>query len=470
MKLIKCLLLTAMTLMAFVQCDDNTNTIGGSIIPPKDKITAETKEYKATSRTIMVNDSILANSSDTYLGQYTDKETGVIFNSSFITQFSCSEDFEFPKEGVIGDSATYTKLRLYFNDFYGDSLNSMSCEVYELDNTLLEGTPYYTNLTPEDFYNEEKTPLAIKTFNVVDFSKHDTLLNSENYSRHIEIVLPNSIGNKFISKYYEKDAEGKQIGKELFANSEVFINEIFKGVYVKCTHGDGTVLKIYRARIDVGFKRFIKSSSGELDSIQSLSAPFYSGKEVLQSNKFSTKGLEKLAEETEHTYIKTPAGLFTEVTLPVIDVMENGDTINSAKISFTRYNQEESLSSTPHNTLLMVRKSNMHRFFLRYELADSKSSYLTSFTSSDNQYIFSNIGELFKLCYKEYIEGIENDPEWESKNPDWNKVVLVPVSTTEDSNKNIVKIVHDIGIGSVKLRGGTSYEIPIQVVTSKFNN
>lgn len=470
MKLIKCLLLTAMTLMAFVQCDDNTNTIGGSIIPPKDKITAETKEYKATSRTIMVNDSILANSSDTYLGQYTDKETGVIFNSSFITQFSCSEDFEFPKEGVIGDSATYTKLRLYFNDFYGDSLNSMSCEVYELDNTLLEGTPYYTNLTPEDFYNEEKTPLAIKTFNVVDFSKHDTLLNSENYSRHIEIVLPNSIGNKFISKYYEKDAEGKQIGKELFANSEVFINEIFKGVYIKCTHGDGTVLKIYRARIDVGFKRFIKSSSGELDSIQSLSAPFYSGKEVLQSNKFSTKGLEKLAEETEHTYIKTPAGLFTEVTLPVIDVMENGDTINSAKISFTRYNQEESLSSTPHNTLLMVRKSNMHRFFLRYELADSKSSYLTSFTSSDNQYIFSNIGELFKLCYKEYIEGIENDPEWESKNPDWNKVVLVPVSTTEDSNKNIVKIVHDIGIGSVKLRGGTSYEIPIQVVTSKFNN
>ena len=470
MKLIKCLLLTAMTLMAFVQCDDNTNTIGGSIIPPKDKITAETKEYKATSRTIMVNDSILANSSDTYLGQYTDKETGVIFNSSFITQFSCSEDFEFPKEGVIGDSATYTKLRLYFNDFYGDSLNSMSCEVYELDNTLLEGTPYYTNLTPEDFYNEEKTPLAIKTFNVVDFSKHDTLLNSENYSRHIEIVLPNSIGNKFISKYYEKDTEGKQIGKELFANSEVFINKIFKGVYVKCTHGDGTVLKIYRARIDVGFKRFIKSSSGELDSIQSLSAPFYSGKEVLQSNKFSTKGLEKLAEETEHTYIKTPAGLFTEVTLPVIDVMENGDTINSAKISFTRYNQEESLSSTPHNTLLMVRKSNMHRFFLRYELADSKSSYLTSFTSSDNQYIFSNIGELFKLCYKEYIEGIENDPEWESKNPDWNKVVLVPVSTTEDSNKNIVKIVHDIGIGSVKLRGGTSYEIPIQVVTSKFNN
>ena len=469
MKLIKCLLLTAITLMTFVQCDDNTGTLGGSIIPEKDKITAETKEYYAISKTIMVKDSILANSSDTYLGQYTDKESGVVFNSSFITQFNCTEDFEFPEEGVIGDSASYTKLRLYFDEYYGDSLNSMRCEVYELDNTLQEGTPYYTNLSPEEFYDIEKEPLAIKTFNAIDYSKHDTLLNSENYSRHIEIVLPNSIGNKFVSKYYERDAEGNITGKEYFAHSEAFINEMFKGVYIKCTHGDGTVLKIYRTRLDVGFKRYIKSSTGE-DSIQSLSAPFYSGKEVLQSNKFNTKGLDKLAEEQEHTYIKTPAGLFTEVTLPIVEAMENGDTINSAKISFTRYNQEESLSSTPHSTLLMVRKAEMHRFFLKYDLADSKSSYLTTFTSSSNEYIFNNIGNLFKLCYKEYLEGRNSDPEWESKNPEWNKVVLIPVTTTEDSNKNIVKIVHDIGIGSVKLRGGTGYNIPIQVITSKFNN
>ena len=470
MKPFKCLLLAAITLMAFVQCDDNTGTLGTSIVPEKDIISAETKEYHATSRTIMVNDSILANSSDTYLGQYTDKESGVIFNSSFITQFGCTEDFEFPEEGVIGDSASYTKLRLYFEEFYGDSLNSMTCEIYELDNTLEEGTPYYTNLMPEDFYETGKAPLATKTFNAVDYSKHDTLLSSENYSRHIEVTLPNSIGNKFISKYYEKDAEGNHIGKSNFANAEVFINEIFKGIYVKCIHGDGTVLKIYRSRLDVGFKRYIKSSSGELDSIQALSAPFYSGKEVLQSNKFNTKGLEKLAEEQEHTYIKTPAGLFTEVTLPVIDVMEKGDTINSAKISFTRYNQEESLSSTPHATLLMVRKKEMHRFFLKYELANSKDSYLTSFTSRNNEYTFSNIGNLFKVCYKEYLEGTGNDPDWESKNPDWDKVVLIPVATTEDSNGNVVKITHDIGIGSVKLRGGSSYQIPIQVITSKFND
>ena len=467
-KTFSCFILALATLLTFTQCDDNTETIGSSIVPDIDKVTAETKTFHATTRTIMANDSILANTSDVYLGQYTDPESGTVFSSSFITQFGCTEDFEFPEESVIGDSASYTKLRLYFNEYYGDSLNAMKCEIYELDNTLQEGTPYYTNFDPEMFYDTEKAPLATKTFNAIDFQVHDTILNSDNYTRHIEIELPNRIGNKFISKYYERDSEGNIIGKKYFANSEAFINEIFKGVYIKCTHGDGTILKIYRTRLDVGFKRYITSSSGQKDSIQSLSAPFYSGKEVLQANKFNNNDLRPLIEKDEHTYIKTPAGLFTEIELPICELVENCDTINSAEIKFTRYNEDGGLLNKPHEKLLMVRKSDMYRFFLKNKLTDNKTSYMTSFSNSSNEYIFSNIAELFKSCYNEYIEGTGKDSRWEEKNPDWNKMVLIPVSTTEDSNGSVVKILHDISISSMRLRGGTAYEVPITVVTSKF--
>ena len=455
-------------MLTFTQCDDNTGSIGGSLVPENDIITAETKTFYATSNTIMANDSILANTSDVYLGMYTDEESGTVFSSSFVTQFGCTEDFEFPMEGVVDDSASYTKLRLYFNEYYGDSLNAMRCEVYELDNTLQEGVPYYTNFDPEELYDVEKKPLAAKTFNVIDYNVHDTILNSDNYARHIEIVLPNSIGNRFISKFYEKDAEGNIIGKKYFANSEVFINDIFKGIYVKCVQGDGTILKIYRARIDVGFKRLIKSSSGALDSIQALSAPFYSGKEVLQTNKFDNNDLKPLLDEKEYTYIKTPAGLFTEVKLPVCELVENCDTINSAKMVFTRYNEEGGSMNSAHGTLLMVRKADMYKFFLKNKLSDSETSYLTSFVNSSNEYVFSNIANLFKHCYKEYTEGVLKDSDWETKNPDWDKVVLIPVTTTEDSNGSVVKILHDISISSMRLRGGTEYEIPIEVVTSKF--
>ena len=472
MKKLTYTLLAIFTLFTFAQCDDSTESVGSSIVPEQDIITAETKTFHATSKTIMANDSILANTNEVYLGRYTDYESGTVFTSGFITQFACNEDYGFPtpeEGGVEGDSATYTKLRLYFEEYYGDSLNAMQCEVYALDNTLEEGTPYYTNLDPAEFYSPDAEPLAKKTYNAIDYSLHDTILNGENYSRHIEIELPNSIGNSFISKYYEKDSEGNHIGKKYFANSEVFIKDVFKGVYVKCTQGDGTVLKIYRARLDIGFKRYIESSTGERDSIQALSAPFYSGKEVLQVNNFDNDDLAPLANEQEHTYLKTPAGLYTEVTLPILDIV-GPDTINSAKITFTRYNETAGHTRTPHSTLLMVRKCDMYKFFLKNKLADSKTSFITGFTSSTNEYTFSNIASLIKACYREYQEGVENNSNWEAENPDWNKVVLIPVSTTEDSNNSIVKIMHDISISSVRLRGGTEYEIPIEVITSKFND
>lgn len=70
-------------------------------------------------------------------------------------------------------------------------------------------------------------------------------------------------------------------------------------------------------------------------------------------------------------------------------------------------------------------------------------------------------------CYNEYEKGIAADPEWESKNPDWNKVVLIPVTSTKDSNGNIVGITHDLKMSSVRLRGGAE-QIPIKIVTSRF--
>lgn len=467
MKKLSCLLSTIAILLISIGCDDNTGNIGNSIIPDADRIEARTDTCEATSRTIMAN-SILANTSEVYLGQYTDEESGTIFNSSFITQFSCSEDFIFP-EKVIGDTAKYTTLRLYFNEYVGDSLNAMKCEIYELDNTLIEGKPYYTDITPEDFYEEGKEPLTTKTFNAIDYTQHDTILNGD-YTRHIEIALPNRIGNRFIDKFYETNSEGDSIGRTYFANSETFINNVFKGIYVKCAHGDGTVIKIYRARLDVGFERYIESSTGMIDSIQTLSAPFYSNKEVLQANKFDTKGLEELVQDTRHTYIKTPAGLFTEVTLPVLEAIEEDVTINTAKISFTRYNENTGTLNTPPTTILMVRKSEMNRFFLKNELTDGESSYLTTFNSSNNEYQFSNIANLLRLCHNDYMEGTANDPEWEAKNPDWNKVVLIPVKTTEDSNGYVVKVTHDTNIKSIRLRGGESYKIPIEIISSKFNN
>ena len=116
----------------------------------------------------------------------------------------------------------------------------------------------------------------------------------------------------------------------------------------------------------------------------------------------------------------------------------------------------------------MVRKSDMYNFFLKNKSYDKITSFYTTFNSTYNQYVFNNISRLINYCYAEYEKNVAIDPDWATKNPDWNKVVLIPVTTTTDSNGNIVGITHDLKMSSVRLRGGDK-DIAIKVVTSSFN-
>ena len=163
MKRIIFIIATLISAIAFTACDDNTEMLGNSIIPSGDAIKIDTTTHYAKSRSILANDSILANTNRVYLGKHTDPETETVFSSDFIAQFNCVEDYGFPEEGVVGDSAYKIELKLFYNSYFGDSLNTMKCEVFELDKTLEEGVPYYTNINPEDFYDAQSKPIAEKT-------------------------------------------------------------------------------------------------------------------------------------------------------------------------------------------------------------------------------------------------------------------------------------------------------------------
>ena len=74
----------------------------------------------------------------------------------------------------------------------------------------------------------------------------------------------------------------------------------------------------------------------------------------------------------------------------------------------------------------MVRKKEMYSFFEKNELYDNKTSYVTTL-GSNNIYKFSNINNLVNACIAERKEGESKDADWVNKNPDWNKIVLIPV-------------------------------------------
>ena len=77
-------------LLCLVSCDENTGTLGGSIVPDHDVISIDTASYEATSRSISV-DSVINKTSKVYLGRFTDPQTNSMFEADFITQFNCEE-------------------------------------------------------------------------------------------------------------------------------------------------------------------------------------------------------------------------------------------------------------------------------------------------------------------------------------------------------------------------------------------
>ena len=141
-KYISFFLFATIAILTFTGCDDETATIGSSIVPDKDIVTASKKIFYAKSKSIDAGNSIINKSDYMYLGRYTEPQHNTTFEASFLTQFASGDNEAFPKDGVIDNSAVYTKLRIFYDSITGDKNNAMKCEVYELDKVVAEVVSY----------------------------------------------------------------------------------------------------------------------------------------------------------------------------------------------------------------------------------------------------------------------------------------------------------------------------------------
>lgn len=474
------LLLFVLLVNTIVSCDENTGIVGGDVMPPEDGIEISQAVYSVSSRSLKA-DSVLATTSTSYLGKVVDPETGAITSGDYLCQFYLLEDYKLPKKSdmkqtgsgqVVADSAD---LRLYISNYYGDSLNSMKLGVYELDtaNIMDEDGTYYTNLDPQTYLNKSADAIQKQlVFAVKDLSLSDSALNSSSASKSIRVKLPASYGSFILNKYYQDP--------EWFRNSYNFTHHVCPGFYFKTLSGSGTMLAIDVTTLSVYFT--YRDGDTTYVGTQRMAAT----KEVLQNTHIENKNIDALLDAKDYTFVKAPAGIYTEVTLPVDEIYNEDhltDTLNSAKIAFPRYNdlsQSEYKLDIPKN-LLMVEKDKMYSFFEKGEVADGVTSYLSSFSSAGNSYTFSNIASLVSHMKNERNKGagiVGNETseerkakyvEWEAKNPDWNKVVLIPVKaeySTVNSSRVLMRVQNDLNLCSTRLLGNGN--LTISVVYSRF--
>lgn len=472
----------ALVMTCICSCDDNTDNIGSSLINNMDNLDVVADTFSISSQSLIA-DSVLSRNTIGYVGKVRDPETGAYITSDYMTQFHLREDFSFPntdsiiskKDGlVVADSC---ELKLYYTSFFGDSLAPMKLTAYEMGKALTESEKYYSNYDPEREGLLRDNGIKInKLYTLTDLNVSEATRSESSYMSSISIKLDkeytdnegkryDNFGTYIMRKYYEHP--------EYFKNSYQFTNHVVPGFYFKTQSGLGSMAYISLSQLNVYFKYKYKdktSLGADTVCIGVGTSSFSGTEEVLQTTRIDNdkETMQRLAGEDDCTYLKTPAGLFTELTLPVNEIIagHENDSINSAKVVLTRINNNVSGDYTLDvpQTLLLIPESEMYSFFEENRIADYKTSYLSSFNSTTNTYTFNNISNLIREMYN---NGNRN-------NSNWNKVVIIPVTASYNTSSTVaelVKVTHDMSMTSTRLvkgDGSQNSKIRISVIYSKF--
>lgn len=478
MKILRLLTVLVIAALTFAACDDTTEGIGGSITNKIDNINISNSAFNVTTKSI-VADSVLSRNNTGLIGKMKDPQTGNYVKGDYMTQLSVLPTFsvdtlDYIKQANNGSiEADSCYLLVSYNASYGDTIAPMKVTAYEMTRPMSEDKEYYSN------YDAFKEGWVSE--------------NNQHWSSNYNLSNTSDVKNFkiYLNKKYKKDGKTyKNYGSyimqtyaehpEYFKTNFKFLHNVCPGFYIKNVGGTGNMAKIWNTELIFYWTR--KKTINKDSTAVSIGYNRFDGtEEVLQLNKIEndTENLKKLASKDQEkcTYLKSPAGIFTEVTLPIEDIMKGHekDTLNTATISFPRLNNEN--EDNPYNfatpsTILMVQKDSLKSFFEKSKLADNRTSYTASYSSTGtykNAYTFQNIANLVSAMYKN-----------KGKGENWNKVVLVPVNvitTTQGYTTVISKINHDMSLASTRLKRGVittdrngkeTSPIQIKVIYSKF--
>lgn len=459
MKILRLLTVLVIAALTFAACDDTTEGIGGSITNKIDNINISDSAFNVTTKSIVAG-AVLSRNNTGLIGKMKDPETGNYVKGDYMTQLSVLPTFDVDtldyikqaNKGSIEADSCY--LLVSYNASYGDTIAPMKVTAYEMTKPMSEDQEYYSN------YDAFKEGWVSET--------------NQHWSSNYNLSNTSDVKNFkiYLNKEYKKDGKRyKNYGSyimqtyaehpEYFKTNYKFLHNVCPGFYIKNVGGTGNMAKIWNTELIFYWTRHktIKAKDGVKDSTAvSIGYNRFDGtEEVLQLNKIEndTKNLEQLASQQNCTYLKSPAGIFTEVTLPIEDIMKGHekDTLNTASISFPRLNnadEDNAYNFATPSTILMVQKDSLQSFFEKSKLADNRTSYTASYSSTGtykNAYTFQNIANLVSAMYKN-----------KGKGENWNKVVLVPVNvitTTQGYTTVISKINHDMSLASTRLIVGT---------------
>jgi hypothetical protein len=388
MKRMKLKSLYTIFVIAFaVACNETLDQIGLTVQPDDDRLKIEIDTLGLQARTIQT-DSVFSKIQYPVLGEYTDPIFGSI-KSEYIGEFY------FPEGGGFLDNVAgidSVRVQLAYTTIMGDSLSPMGLSVYRV-NKSLKGISNYSDVDPSN-YADMSAPLGAQVFTGKNSTyRMETSGSSTIKVYEINVMLPNAIGESFLAEY-QKENHGKLVNVDTF-------REFFPGLYFTTTFGKSTILNVSLTSLLVHYRyNDIKGSSTGQDTIRPSALRLNITPEVTQINHISNKNDQLLPPSNEYTYVKSPAGVMTEITFPfsVINNKLKAQALNLANLTMYALpepHEETLVKLAPPSHLLLINKDSLNGFFEKKRLTDNVTSFLSSgFNSSTYSYQFGNISTM----------------------------------------------------------------------------
>lgn len=506
----------ALCAMAFISCDEETANIGNSLTNENDKLNVTIRSFDVLTQSLTV-DSVFTRERQGYFGRVKDPETSAYVKSEFTTQFNMMESMaEFMPErkemktdedgNIVADSC-FIRIIFDIRSSYGDTLAPMKLRISELDRPINNELMHYTNFDPkkrgyvrqgglqyDKMFSLRDLTVDDSTRYLIETNLHRNTTTTSDNSNYDELILAldkpytdkngvtyNNYGTYILRNYYEHP--------EYFKNSYSFVNHVCPGLHLETIDGTGVMARIMEMDMFVFFKTnsdYVDDEDDEDEYFNSFLL-MTSTEEVVQTTTVTNdkEAIRRLVEDNTCTYLKTPAGIFTEVTFPVDEISTSHptDSLLTAKVVFQRQNNmsvNSPLSFSVPDKLMLIEKDSLDSFFKNR--GSFNNLYAYQVTLDKNAYTFNNISNLITRMHQAKDKGMKSDPNWVAHHPNWNKALLVPVeiisikssSSTAygtQTYESPIATENKLGLTSTRLvKGSVDQPIKIDVIYGKFNN
>ncbi|WP_070466270.1 DUF4270 family protein [Porphyromonas sp. HMSC065F10] len=414
--------------LLLVSCEDRSNTLGVGMMPDYTQFKSFDTTFDLSYRTISADmkdsgssasgtqyNRMYVSSNYGYIGRIPNQEFGGI-ETEYLTQMYCPEGFLFRDQPVDNriDSAFLT---LYYDGYSGYGKDLVEVTAYRL-NKPLPGNSKYSLESISDYYTRGVSKeLGRASFMAVTGTPH------EGKGTWVRVPIAREIGQDF----YDKSVAGSEVFR-----SQAAFDQYFPGVYFRVSAGTGSVIRVVRTALTFCYRKeqmLKRRSTGKVDSLAYVPAiqELSHTNEVPQLSRFANMGLSELmAPGSDYAYVKSPAGVLAEITIPTREIKKKLDeapkgsvrVLASAPFSISGENRQLSEYQLvyPTSLVLMPRDSVAH--FFESELTDADSPFTTYVSrqaiQGSSTYTFGNISALIS-------KHIEKKPDEDLR------VVVVPV-------------------------------------------